>query len=214
MKKVNIINGLLFLAAVILMTSCGTPVTLTSWKNPKSTAQVSKVVVMPLFDKLEYTKPFEQAMVSYFGTQGLKSLGCLDFLNPSVKYPINEVKRLVDSVGADGVLVFNYKGTDQTQNYVPPTYYGGGWGGGYWGGGYWGGGFYGGGVATGGYWTTTSVVNLKASLYVKQGEGAVWTADITVTDPNYVDQAANSIAQQVYADWQKNGLLKFQGTTK
>ncbi len=214
MKKRNLLPALFFLLAIFFIASCSSPVTLTSWTNPKNTSQISKVVVMPLFDKLEYTKPFEQSMVAYFATQGLKALGSLDFLNPSVKYPIDEVKRLVDSVGADGVLVFNYKGTDKTQNYIPPTYYGGGWGGGYWGGGYWGGGYYGGGVATGGYWTTTSVVNLKASLYVKQAEGAVWTADVTVTDPNYVDQAANSIAQQVYADWQKNNLLKFQGTSK
>ncbi len=37
---------------------------------------------------------------------------------------------------------------------------------------------------------------------------------ITVTDPNYVDQSANTIAQDIYADWVKNGMLKFPPVKK
>jgi len=220
MKTKNIYFGMVAVLAVFLITSCGSPVTLTSWKNPSDNVQISKIVVMPLFDKLEYMKPFEQTLDTYFMTQGLKAIGSLDFLNPNVKYSIDEIKKKCDSLGADAILVFVYKGTDKSESYVPPTtFYGGGYGG-YWGGGYWGGGFYGGGfyggntVTTGGYWTTTSVVNLKASLYTKTSKDAVWTGDITVTDPNYVDQAANSIAQDIYADWQKYNMLKYPPVKK
>ncbi len=220
MKTKNIYFGIVAVLAVFLITSCGSPVTLTSWKNPSDNVQISKIVVMPLFDKLEYMKPFEQTLDTYFITQGLKAIGSLDFLNPNVKYSIDEIKKKCDSLGADAILVFVYKGTDKSESYVPPTtFYGGGYGG-YWGGGYWGGGFYGGGfyggntVTTGGYWTTTSVVNLKASLYTKTSKDAVWTGDITVTDPNYVDQAANSIAQDIYADWQKYNMLKYPPVKK
>ena len=219
MKTGKIYFGLLALAALFILNSCGSPVTLTSWKNPDNKSQVSKVVVMPLFDKLEYMKPFEQSVDAYFEKQGLKAIGSLDFLNPNIKYPIEDIKRKCDSMGADGVLVFVYKGTDKSESYVPPTTYstggfGGYWGGVYWGGGYYGGGFYGGGgyyggtVSTGGYWTTTSVVNLQASLYVKGSKEALWTGQITVTDPQYVDQSAVNIAQNIYAYWQKYGLLK------
>jgi hypothetical protein len=199
--------------AALIAVSCASPVTLTSWKNPADNSQVTKVVVFPLFDKLEYTKPFEQAMAAYFESKGLKALGALDFLNPTIKYPMPDVIKKIDSMGANGVLVFKYTGTDKSQNYVPATYYGG-WGGGYWGGGYWGGGYWGGGVATGGYWVTTSTLNLKASLYVKANKEAVWTGDITVTDPNYVDQAATTIAQDIYADWVKNNVVNTQVTVK
>lgn len=215
MKTGKIYFGLLAVVAAFLFTSCGSPVTLTSWKNPDFKSQVSKVAVMPLFEKLEYMKPFEQSVDAYFSKQGLKSIGSLDFLNPNIKYPIEDIKRKCDSLGIDGILVFIYKGTDKTENYVPETTYytggyGGYWGGGYWGGGYYGGGYYGGGaVSTGGYWTTTSVINLQASLYMKGSKDAVWTGDITVTDPQYVDQAAMNIAQYIYSDWQKYGLLKF-----
>jgi hypothetical protein len=227
MKTSKIYFSLLAVVAAFVITSCGSPVTMTSWKNPADNSTISKVVVMPLFDKLEYMKPFEQSMDAYFNAQGLKALGSLDILNPNVKYPVSDIKKKCDSLGADAILVFVYKGTDKSESYVPPTTittggFGGSWGGGYWGGGHWGGGgFYGGAgfdesstVTTGGYWTTTSVVNLKASLYTKSSKDAIWTSDITVTDPNYVDQSATTIAQDIYADWLKYNLLKYPPTKK
>ena len=205
-------------AVAFMITSCQAPVSLTTWKNPDVKGQISKVVVMPLFEKLEYMKPFENTMTAYFEKKGLKAIGSLDFLNPNIKYPINDIKHRCDSLGADAILLFMYKGTDKTENYIPPTtYYTGGYGGygGYWGGGYWGGGYYGGyyggTVSTGGYWTVTHVINLSAKLYVKGSKDPLWTGEVSVTDPDYVDVAANSIAQQIYADWQKQNILKFQG---
>lgn len=69
-------------------------------------------------------------------------------------------------------------------------------------------------LTTGGYWTTTSVVNLKASLYTKSSAEAIWNGDIIVTDQNYVDQSATIIAKDIYADWQKYNLLKFPTVKK
>jgi len=210
MKKLLLNFCILAGMAVFVLSSCQSPVTLTSWKNPNDNSQISKVVIMTTFGKLEYSKPFEQSMAAYFNSQGLKAIESISFLNPTVKYADADIQRKIDSIGADAVLIFNYKGTDKSASYIPPTYYGG-WGGFY--GGF--GGYYGGGVATGGYWTTTSVVNLTAYLYnIKKSDGAIWTADISVTDPNYVDQSANTIAQNIYADWQKNNLLKFAAVTK
>jgi len=209
MKTKNVNYGLVVIITTLFLTSCGSQVNLTSWKNPQDNSKISKVVVIPLFEKLEYIKPFEQTMVAYFTAQGLKSIGSLDFLNPSIKYSKESVQKKVDSLGADAVLIFKYTGTDKSASYVPPTYYGGF--GGYWGyGGYWGG-----GMATGGYWTTTSTINLKALLYTsKDSQGAIWTGDVTVTDPNYVDQATNIIAQKIYADWKNNNLLKYPAPSK
>ena len=143
-------------------------------------------------------------MCAYFNQQGLKSIGSLDFLNPTRSYTVEQVKAKIDSLGADAVLIFKYTGTDKEASYVPATYYGGY--GSYWG---WGGGFYGGGVYSGGYWTTTSTVNVKSVMYdVKNTQGAFWTADISVTDLQYVDQAALQLAQKIYADWQNYGIIK------
>jgi hypothetical protein len=220
MKTRKIYFNLLALIAVIVIASCSSPVTLTGWKNPDDNTKLSKILVMPLFEKLEYLKPFEQSMCSYFNSKGLKSIGSLDLLNPNIKYPIEDIKRKCDSLGIDAILVFTYKGTDKTESYVPQTtYVSGGYGyGGYYGGGYWGGGYYGGGAyyggamvtSTGGYWTTTSVVNVTANLYTRASkQQGMWTGDITVTDPTYIDQSAVAIAQYIYAEWKNYNMLKF-----
>lgn len=213
MKTGTIFTMLAVAATAFLLSSCGSSVTLTTWKTPEYKSQVSHVAIMPLFEKLEYMKPFEQAVDAYFEKQGLQAKGSLDFLNPNVKYPIEVIKQKCDSLGINAILVFLNKGTDQTETYIPPTTYATGGYGGYWGGGYWGGGYYGyypyagSTVTTGGYWTTTSVISLQAKLFVKGYPDGVWTGDITVTDPNYIDQAATAIARDIYSDWVKYGLV-------
>ena len=203
MKKITLAAGIAVSIALMLLISCSSPISLTSWKDPNDHSKISRVVVIPLFSKLEYVKPFEQSMCAYFNQQGLKALGSLDFLSPTQTYTMEQVKQKIDSLGADAVLIFKYTGTDKEANYVPATYYGG-WGGG-WG---WGGGFYGGGVYSGGYWSTTSTVNIKSVLYnVKKNDGAIWTAEISVTDPQYVDQSALQLSQKIYADWVSSGMI-------
>ena len=56
------------------------------------------------------------------------------------------------------------------------------------------------GLTSGGYWTSTSTVKLNASLYTHGSKKAIWTGDITVTEPKYVDQASNAIAHCIYSD--------------
>lgn len=216
MKRAILFWGSMAIALILLVSSCETPITLVSWKDPAKSTQVSKVCVMPLFEKLQYMRPFEQSVVSYFNDNGLKAIGSLEFLNPNVKYEINDVKRKCDSVGADAILVFIYKGVDKTESYVPPsTYYSGYYGnyGGYWGGGYWGPGYWGptysvGAVTTGGYWETTATINLTAKLFVKGAPDGIWTGDIAVTDPTYIDEAAYRIAKKIFADLKSQNLVK------
>ena len=209
MKTRKIYLSLLAVITAVIFTSCSSPIKMTSWKNQASTTQISKVAILPLFEKLEYLKPFEQSMSAYFNSKGLKSLGSLEFLNPTIKYPVDDIKRKCDSLGVDGILVFIYKGADKTESYVPQTtYYTGGYGG-YWGGGFYGGGYYGGGVATtGGYWTSSTTLNVTANLYVKGSNDPLWTSEFQITDPTYIDQVAATMAGYIYGDWVKNNVLK------
>ncbi len=211
MKK-TLFYGLLSAGAIFLLTLCTPPLNLTTWKNPDLHSQVSKVAVMPLFEKLEYLKPFEQNVVAVFRSKGLKSVGSLEFLNPSRKYAINDIKKKCDSLGCDAILTFSYEGTDKTESFVAPTtYYTGYYGGygGYWGGGYWGGGYYGATMTTGGYWETTAVVKVTANLYVKGSKDPLWTGYINVTNPKYIDQAGQMVGGTILADWKKENLVKF-----
>jgi len=210
MKKISYGMSFVILTA-FLFTSCN-PVTMTTWTNPKEKEKIGNVVVWAMFDKLEYQKPFEQYTANYFNSKGFKALESLNFLAPDVKYDITNLEKKFDSLGVDGILIVTYKGTDKSQSYVPPTttvypdfyynyynYYN--WGYPVYG--------YGGNVVTsGGYWVTTSTVNLHANLYANSNNDLIWTADIAIDDPNYIDEVSYKIAAQIYSDWQKNGLLK------
>jgi len=214
MKKFTLEKGLFVVLMAFLFTSCN-PITLTSWTNPKENEKIENVVVWAMFDKLEYQKPFEQYASNYFNSKGLKAIQSLTFIPPGHKCELSELESKFDSLGVDGILIVTYKGTDKSESYVQPTtmvypdyyynyynYYS------------WGYPMYAPGynvVTSGGYWVTTSTVNLKANLYHNTDNGLLWTADITITDPNYVDEVSYNIASDIYADWQKNGLLKFAG---
>ena len=65
-------------------------------------------------------------------------------------------------------------------------------------------------VTSGGYWTTTTIVNLTANLYGNSKDELIWTAQVSITDPDYIDTASTEIAKDVYQDWQKNNVLKFK----
>jgi hypothetical protein len=207
-----LIPGSLLILITILFSSCGSSVYLTSWTNPKEKTQIGNVVVWGMFDKLEYQKPFEQYATSYMNSRGFKAMESLNFISPGKKYDLKDLEKKFDSLGVDGILVVTYKGTDKTQVYVPPTttiypdyyynyynYYS------------WGYPMYGYGsnvVTSGGYWATTSTINLSANLYANSNNALIWTGEISISDPEYIDEVSLKVASQIYADWQKNGLLK------
>jgi len=213
MKRSLTLPVILVFSAAFIVLSCGTPLTITTWKNPSLSNQVTKVAVMPMFEQLKYLKPFETSIVQVFNEKGLKAIGSLGFLNPEKKYEINDIKRKCDSLGADAMLVFIYEGVDKTESYVAPTtYYTGYYGGygGYYGGGYWGGYYATPTMTTGGYWETSSTFKLKADLYVKGSKDPLWTGYIQVTDPTHIDQTGYMVGSTIYSDWKKEKLIKNQ----
>jgi len=192
MKKNILIMAATICTVSLLLVSCSTPVGLTSWKNPQRTDQVSRIVVMVLFDKLSYTQPFEEQLSNYFDSQNLKSIRSLDFLVPYRKYSNAELQKKFDSLGVDGVLLVTCKGTDILVDYNQGFYggYMGRWGG------------------FGGPVSATSIVNLRAKLYTVKGDQSLWAGDLSLTNPDNVTSSAKQIAQAIFADWLKNNLLK------
>jgi hypothetical protein len=211
MRRVITLSRMLLILIPFLFTSCGPTVKLTSWKNPQENARIGNVVVWGMFERLEYQKPFEQYSTAWLNKKGFKAMESLKFIAPGSKHDINELEKKFDSLGVDGILVVTYKGTDKTENYVPQTtsvypdyyynyynYYN------------WGYPRYGYGanvVTTGGYWTTSSTLNLHANLYSNTNNGLLWSAEISLVDPEYIDQASTQVISQIYNDLVKNGLI-------
>ncbi len=190
MKTTTTKMGVMFVVLALLV-SCSTPVSITSWKSPDSNAQVGNVVVLALFDKLTYTQPFEEQLTAYFNSQNLKSKKALDLMDPTKQYTNEELNKILDNAGADGLLLISYKGKDVSLN-TTGGFYGGyrGW--------------YGGG----GQVYTTSTFNISAKLYIVKDDKLIWTADMQLTDPNDVNASAKQIAQAIIKDWAAKNMLK------
>jgi hypothetical protein len=209
MKKTLTKIGLPLVAGLLLLAACTPPITMTSWKNPNASDKVTRVVVMCMFNKLEYIKPYEQAVTTYFTQQGLKSIMSLTFLVPFQKYEVGQIQAKLDSLGADAILIFTYKGSDVSQNYTPPTYYGfysGGWG--------WGG--WGGAAVAGspGYWSTSTTVNVRANLYSSKSQALLWTADFSYDNPSDPYASGTQAAQSLFPDWQKDAIVNIPAPQK
>ncbi|HTX87498.1 MAG TPA: hypothetical protein VMC08_00785 [Bacteroidales bacterium] len=206
---------LVFAGAIALLATSCSPITMTTWKNPKEDHKITNLVVWGMFDKMENQKPFEQAMAGYFNKRGLKTIEGLSFLNPMKDYKLPELEKKFDSLGADGILIVSYTGTDKSESYVPMTtvgypdyyydYYGYySWGYPMWGPGY-------GTSVSGGYWSTNTVVHLRANLYDNADNKLLWTADISIDNPEYVDQVSYALAEKIYTDWAYNKLMHKSG---
>jgi hypothetical protein len=59
-----------------------------------------------------------------------------------------------------------------------------------------------------GYYSESTTYRVQANLYTTSDEKLIWTGDLSTTDPSSVETAALQIAQSIYDDWLKNGLVK------
>jgi hypothetical protein len=211
------LSGMMVVSLSFLL-SCAPPVTLTGWKNPEKNQAVSKVMVWAMFKRLEYQSPYEEASAKLLNSKGLKGMEALKFMNPKKKYELPELEKILNDAGADALLIFNYKNVDKTTDYIEPTttyhpnyynsyynYYS--WGYSNYASGYYDGSGSGSAVTTGGYEVTTTVIYLTANLYSVSDQSLLWTGEISITDPKYVDLAANAVMKDIYSDWVKEKLV-------
>jgi hypothetical protein len=196
MKKVSLLLAVAsILMTVMLITSCSTPATITSWKNPQVDSKISKVVVMAVADKMTYSKPAEQIIADYFTQHNLPSVMAMNYLDPFTQYTMDQIKEKLDPIGADAILLLSSKGKDVSLNYDPGFYggYRGAWGG------VWG---------VGGTYSTSTTYTIRASLYDVSSGKMIWSGDVQVTDPNDTSTGMTQVAQVIYNDWVKNQVLK------
>lgn len=208
MKKNHFLPALAVILTAFVFSACS-PVTMTSWHNPKAAAdfKVQTMVIWAMFDKMAYERPFEETVAEYLNGKGLKVIPALNLLEPKKQYQDAELKEIFTKAGANCALIFSYEGTEKTETYVPGTttvypsyyynyynYYNHAYPG------YWGSGTV---VTTPGYTATTTTVYLVANLYASKDDGLVYTAAIEVTDPDNIQASAYEIAKQLYADWKR-----------
>jgi hypothetical protein len=108
MKKSILFSGILLILVAFLVSSCGTEVTLTSWKKPNDTSKINKLVIIGLFAKLDYITSFENVMAGFLSSKGITCVESINIMDPSEKYTSEQIKSKVDEAGADAVLIVEY----------------------------------------------------------------------------------------------------------
>jgi hypothetical protein len=195
MKKMTLLFSVAAIGLIFMVSSC-TSVNLTSWKDPGTNVQVKHVFILAMFDKLEVTQPVEQYTANYFTAHGLACTKSLDVIAPGQQLSETELQQKVTAAGADAVLVFVPKTSDQSLDYNPPTYAGAYRG--------WYGGVY---AVSPGYYSVSTTYHCQANLYLVNGNKLIWTGDLSSTDPTSIEDAASHMAQSIYNDWVKNNLV-------
>jgi hypothetical protein len=194
----------LVVALVLFIYSCS-PVILNSYiPQGVKPAPLKKILVWAMYKNPAQERIFENSFAQFLQSRGVKCMTAMAILDPSKKYEMTSLEKKFDSLGIDGICIISYLGTQKQANYVPPQtevypdYYG------YYS---W---YYPMGyevVTTGGYWTTTTFVNLAGKLYTNSDNKLVWTSQITIQDPNYIDDGARDIAAKVFTDWVNDGFI-------
>jgi hypothetical protein len=214
MKIFTKLLGGIMILMIAFLPACAPPVTLTGWKNPDKKQTVSHIVVWAMFKRLEYQRPFEEAAANLIDSKGLKGTQALELINPKKKYELPELEKILADASADALLIFNYKNLEQSQDYVPqtttyvPDYYNNYYNYYSWGYSGYAASFGGSTVTSGGYEVTTTVIYLTANLYSTADKSLLWTGEISITDPKYVDLAAKAVMKDIYADWVTEKLVK------
>ena len=205
--KNRFFSGIAFATLLTLIFSACSPVTMTSWHDPKldPAFKATAIVVWGMFDKMEYEKPFETTVCDYFKTKGIKAIPAMSVLDPKKKYDYQELEKIFGDAGANCALIFTSGGKETTETYVPgsTTVYGGYYGNYYsyynygWGG-YWGGAMV---TETPGYWSTSTTVYVEAALFANSNDNLIYRASFTITDPEDIQPIAYDMAKKLYADW-------------
>jgi hypothetical protein len=211
------------LVAILGLSSCATQSVIeTSWKVPVYTGKAfSKLALIAVMKSPDESKAFEMAAVEKFTQEGIQAVPGFSFMNNDTSLSQPELEKRVQTIGADGVLIFKLIAVDKTNTYIPPTTYvsGGGMYDGWWEDRYWGyytpypfsywGYWYPAVqvIRTPGYWVTNADYQIESALYRTADSKLVWTAMSGTYDPKGEPDLGSSLSIAVVKRLQKDGLV-------
>lgn len=222
MRKTVTLGLSLLLLAALGPISCGTETNLESqWELPNLKSKpFAKVAVIAVLKNKDAVDGFESTVVSDFNKRGVQAVPGFSFLGGKKKMTKEEMEKLVNDTGADGVLIFKELAVDKSHHYVPPTTYvvpdgfGDWWDDDYWGyynpypWGYWGYWYPATQVVTTpGYWKTAVAYRVETSLYRVSDNKLIWTGISETYNPETRADMASSIANVVFRTLEKDDLI-------
>lgn len=195
------------LAFFLLILSGCNPTSLTQiWKSPDYTGgPMKEIVVMAVFHSEGTSNRFEEIVADELNKAGVKAELGYKLLQDKGKVDKAEMDNMVKESGADGVLVFKFKGVNKQQTYYPgsvvafPDFYYSYYR--YW----W---YTYDVVRTPGYVQTDKWVKVESNLYEAAPDKLVWTGRSETINPGSVESLAQSIAKEVILKLADEGFIQ------
>ena len=200
----------LFITAVVALSSACTSAFVSTWKAPDAQpfqlggAKVAAVVMM---ENQASRLAAEEALAREISAHGAIGIPMYQIFPDARPESEEEARAALEKSGMTGVVVMRPVGVEKELSSTPTTY--GGYYGSYWGG-YYGHGWgspWGVGVATGGELRTNTIVTIETLIYSFRQNKLVWAGQSRSTNPGKVDKLVHSLATDAVKEMQKQGLL-------
>lgn len=196
---------LISLAALIVLSSCGTPTSFVStWRDPDvKPLAFQKVLAVAFLPDEGQRRSAEDRMVA--NIKRAEAIPSYRILSREEMKDKDAARAKVEQMGIDGAVTMRFLGKDEKLEYVPGTsYYGPSYYQPFWG-------YYGYAqpmMYDPGYYTQTQIIRLETNIYDLKGEKLVWTGHSETSDPTSLNDLIDSVARATGDELVKEGLLK------
>jgi hypothetical protein len=198
MKKLMLSLSMLCL---MILSSCGSTQLASSWREPNKQVtinQLSKVLVVALFNTETSRRKAEDQMVTYLNGKGVVSY---DYLNDKFnKKNETAIREKIREDGFDGAITMRLVDVEQERVYVQntprssPYYYDFSF-------------YYFRNYANSGYYTTTKTYTAEVKVFSIKENKIIWTGVTKTTDPEGVDKLLSEVTKVVYKKMVNEGFV-------
>ncbi len=211
MKTIQI-KRLIISLLVLGLSACGGSTRLIqSWYEDSYTGAeaLQTVLVLGIFRDDIQRRAFEAKFVEQVEASGKQAIAGYTLMPEPADYDEEqEIAAVVAQTGADAVLITSYKGTEQQQRYVPPSYdYVPAMGYGYYGA-YYGSAFQ--AAYRPGYTVVDEVVSLETRVYAVEPEQLIWAGKTRSVNAASAEKIVEELVKIVMDDMRRNELLGTQ----
>lgn len=200
-KKLNIasksgISILLLFIMSVLLSSCSSTTYLSSWKDPKFSGKLKKVMVVALVKDFDYRKSYEYRIAALLERSKVGVEASIDIFGVESMPTEDDLIRELEKGSFDGLLAVKYTGSKTYTSVYPyynsfPGWYRGGYD-------------Y---MYSPGYIETHRLANTEAMLYTEYSKGAVWYGKMQTINAYSMYDLTNSLAERIIEDLKINGLV-------
>lgn len=201
-------KGVLLISTVLLLLSCANTKITQSWAEPDNKKSYNDLLIIGIGNSEQTRRAYESYFVEELRANGSEAEASYKLIKSSEKIERETVKKAIEGLEIDGVIITHMVAVDEETIYRPGTNYAYAGYGGY------GRGMYGyyphvnSYVSSPGYYTTHETYTLETTLYDIKTEELVWTARSSTFSPESVDEVIVDLTKLLINDLKEKSLIK------